>query len=117
MFTVVTPHALPGALTHPRRKENWIPRSRDCVRIYFCPCKHAIVGRVTPRGETNIAGSGDPAYIIFPPLDITTQSPSPGVTREKLDSHVPANHDKSWIGGIVPPDFDSFNRGAICNPL
>ena len=52
----------------------------DCVAIDFCPCEREIVGHVTPRGETNIAGSGhvpfrvDPAYIAFPTLDITTQS-------------------------------------------
>ena len=50
-------------------------RLRGCVVIEFCPCEREIVGRVTLRGEANIAGSGhvpfrvDPAYIAFPPLD------------------------------------------------
>ena len=43
--------------------------SFDCVAIDFCPCEREIVGRVTLRGEANIAGSGDPAYIAVPPLD------------------------------------------------
>ena len=51
------------------------PPLGDCVAIGFCSCEREIVGHVTPRGETNIAGSGhvpfrvDPAYIAFPPLD------------------------------------------------
>ena len=54
----------------------WVsyPPLRDCVTIDFCLCEREIVGRVTLRGEANIAGSGDPAYIAFPPFDIVTQS-------------------------------------------
>ena len=71
MFTVVTPHALLGALTHRNDK-----------------------------------------VMLDSPVEMT---------REELNSHVPANHDKSWIGGIVPPalraSLHSLSAGVMIASL